>query len=86
MRPFFCMIGRKAWQTWQWLVGDERERGIQIYIEGAAIVRIESFLTLCGSNVLLEIVQSGIVDENVTAPVLVADPRAEGSDAGLVSE
>lgn len=57
-----------------------------IYIEGAAIVHIQSFLALYGSDVFLEIVDSGIVDENVAAHVLLADHRAEGSDSGLVSE
>lgn len=57
-----------------------------IYIEGAAIVHVESFLTLCGGDILLEIVEPGIVDENVAAPVLVADHRAQGGNTGLVGE
>ena len=57
-----------------------------IYIEGPAIIHVECFLTLCGSDVLLEIVDAGIVDENVATVVLAADHRAEGSDITLVGE
>lgn len=56
------------------------------YIKGTAIVHIKSFLTLCSSDVLLEIEESGIVDENVAALVLFADHRCEGGDTGLVGE
>ena len=57
-----------------------------IYIEGAMIIHVESFLPLRGGDIFLEEVDPSIIDENVTAPVLLADHRTERVDTGLVGE
>lgn len=41
---------------------------------------------MCSGDILLEIVEPGIVDKNVAALVLVANPRAEGGYTGFVGE
>lgn len=41
---------------------------------------------MCGSNVFLEIIESGIVDEIIAALVLVADHCAESGDTGFIGE
>lgn len=59
---------------------------LSFYIEGPPIVHVQGFFALFGSYVLSEIENPGVVDENVTAAVFAADPRAQSSDTGLVGD